>query len=73
MKPLHSLRYLVSVAVVSASNYPPYIVNLLSNALYSPFPLNPCLDCDEMDESAFNVIGGQEDVFYTETEPLRRC
>ena len=49
--------------------FPPNIVNLLSNAGYSFSPsLNPFLDFEDLEESALNNLGGQEDIYYLEPD-----
>ena len=63
------LRLFRVCRVSSAYNFPPYTVNLLSNARYSfpPFWI-PCLDFEDLEEAALHNIGGQEDIFYMEPD-----
>ena len=60
---------LESAEVPSAYNFPPYTVNLLSNARYSSSSFwIPCLDFEELEEATLHNIGCQEDIYYMEPD-----
>ena len=46
----------LSVAILYASNLPPYIMNLLGNAVTHPCLLNPCLDTENHVEVTLQVM-----------------
>jgi hypothetical protein len=41
-------------------------MNLLGNARYSPFPLNPCLDSEGQNEETEGASEDYEEVYYKE-------